>query len=179
MINIRDRYFEWMYELACNNELANGISYRKLLMRLNSEPFVYSIRHDENRAQDGTDLRRKFAIEQNNEKLVMGLKGPCSIFEMMLALAIRIEMNIASNPDIGDRTSQWFWRMIVSLGLGPYEDGKYDEKVVSDIIYKFLNHEYAPNGKGGLFTVRNTDADLREFEIWEQMCLYMDEILGI
>lgn len=45
---------------------------------------------------------------------------PCSVLEMIIALAIRLEEHIMDDPDIGNRTGQWFWDMIVSLGLGFY-----------------------------------------------------------
>ena len=93
---------------------------------------------------------------------------------MMVALAIRCEENIMDDPSYGNRTGQWFWGMIVNLGLGFMTDSRFDEKFVDDVIFRFLNREYEPDGKGGLFTVRNCKYDLRTVEIWYQMCWYLD-----
>ena len=41
---------------------------------------------------------------------------------MMIALAIRCEEHIMDDPDAGDRTGQWFWSMLVSLGLGSMDE---------------------------------------------------------
>ena len=95
---------------------------------------------------------------------------------MMVALAIRCEETIMDNPEMGDRTTQWFWAMVVSLGLGSMTNETYDEKEVSNIVTIFLQREYAPNGKGGLFTIKNTKKDLRDVEIWHQLCWYLDNM---
>ena len=55
-------------------------------------------------------------------------------------------------------------------------DDRFDRQLVEETIDRFLHHEYAPNGKGGLFTVDNCDKDLRKLEIWHQLCCYLNSI---
>ena len=55
-------------------------------------------------------------------------------------------------------------------------DDRYDEGYALEKIYIFLNREYEPNGKGGLFFIRNCKEDLRNVEIWAQLCWYLDTI---
>ena len=177
---IEDRYFDWMSDIVCGARFAKEISYRKLLTRLHQTEFRYSIPKDQNRAEDGIDLRYRFAITQErgcSTDLVMDiLEGPCSMLEMMIALSLRCEENIMDDPHIGDRTGQWFWGMVTSLGLGSMTDNRFDRKFVDDTIARFLDRKYAPNGKGGLFTLRHCNQDLRTVEIWYQLCWYLDEI---
>lgn len=170
---VTNKYFEWLYDLVCGDRYSKQISYRKLLMCLHSIPFTYVIPKDKNRAEDGIDLRYRFT---RNKDLPDELRGPCSVLEMMIALSIRCEETIMDNPDIGDRTSQWFWGMIVNLGLGSMTDEYFDKPYVKETVDKFLNREYESNGKGGLFTVRHCDRDLRKVEIWYQLCWYLDSI---
>ena len=80
------------------------------------------------------------------------------------------------NTSYGDRTTQWFWGMINNLGLGDMVDSRFDKIHVNDIIQRFLDRNYEPNGKGGLFTIRVCDYDLREVEIWCQLLWYLDSI---
>jgi hypothetical protein len=94
---------------------------------------------------------------------------------MMIALAIRCE-DFMDNPSIGDRMPQWFWGMITSLGLGSMTDDNFDRDYIDDVIDVFLDRNYAPNGKGGLFTIRNCKDDLRYVEIWYQLCWYLNSI---
>lgn len=165
-----DEYFEWMYRIITEDRFSRRISYRKLMMHLHDVEFIYYILKDENRAEEGVELRRRFSGHSKY--------GPCSVLEMILALAIRIEENIMDNTDYGNRTGQWFWGMINNLGLGAMDDNHYDREYVDSVLERFLNRQYEPNGKGGLFTIRDCDRDLREVEIWHQMCWYLDSIPG-
>ena len=177
---VKSEYFEWLVEITCERRYSREISYRKLLTRLHTTKFRYVMIRDKNQAIHGTGLRRRFAL-QHDEKLydsIMNiLVGPCSVLEMMVALAIRCEEDIMDDPRVGNRVSQWFWGMIVSLGLGSMQDARYDEKYVDQTITRFLNREYEPNGKGGLFTIEGCSVDLREVEIWCQLCWYLDYIV--
>ena len=169
-------YFSWMYSLVCGDRFPPGVSFTKLLSYLHSVEFVYDIPRDENRAEDGIDLRYRFALAYDViENADDYLGGPCSVLEMIIALAFKIEETM-DDPRMGDRMPQWFWNMIVSLGLGSMNDERYDEDHVRKVIMIFLNREYEPNGKGGLFTVRGCREDLSSMEIWRQMCLYLDAI---
>ena len=172
-------YFEWLYEGMCGDRYSKNVSYRKLLERLHNINFRYTIPNDRNRASDGKNLRYSFAVaegcEDNPEMITEYLEGPCSVFEMMVALAQRCE-SVMDDPKIGDRTGQWFWGMIANLGLNGMTDNRYDEQYVNDVIDHFLDREYESNGKGGLFTIRNCEYDLRDVEIWYQLCWYLDTI---
>lgn len=170
-------YLKWMIHQVCDDEYSKT-SYRRLLSYLNEVDFTYILPMDGNRAEDGIDLRYNFGREFNIEDRIIASyldDRPCSVLEMMIALAMRCEISIMDNPDIGDRTGQWFWNMIVNLGLGGMNDNRFDEDYVDDILYTFLNREYAPNGEGGLFTVSNARRDMRTVDIWYQMCWYLGE----
>ena len=174
---IKNEYFEWMYDLVCNDMYAEDISYRKLLMHLHSTEFIFVLPMDENRAVDGVSLRYRFALWQDQEELAEYLDGPCTVLEMMVALALRCEENIMGDLEIGERTYQWFWNMITSLGLGSMSDARFNKRQVNAAIDKFLYREYEPDGRGGLFTIKHTTRDLRDIEIWLQLNEYLKGIL--
>ena len=174
--NVTIDYFDWMYNLVCRNRYSENISFKKLFSYLNDTKFTYSIRMDLNRAKDGTELRRRYANEFKIANIYDRICGPCSVLEMMIALAIRCEETIMDDENFGDRTDQWFWDMMKNLGLGHMDDDEFDEEYVSDVITRFLNRDYEPDGRGGLFFVRNCDIDLRDVEIWIQMLWYLDNI---
>lgn len=174
--NVTIDYFDWMYNLVCRNRYSKNISFKKLFSYLNDTKFTYSIRMDLNRAKDGTELRRRYANEFKIANIYDRICGPCSVLEMMIALAIRCEETIMDDENFGDRTDQWFWDMMKNLGLGHMDDDEFDEEYVSDVITRFLNRDYEPDGRGGLFFVKNCDIDLRDVEIWIQMLWYLDNI---
>lgn len=177
---ISDEYFDWLYDRVCDGLFPANISYRELFIFLHETEFKYLIPKDINRADDGVNLRRRFALYQGYEDsydLVLDmLSGPCSVLEMMIALAIRCEETIMDDPSKGDRTQQWFWGMIANLGLGSMTDDRFDEFYVEQTIDILLNREYEPDGRGGLFTVRHCNLDMRNVEIWYQLCKYLDSL---
>lgn len=170
-------YFEWLWNFTkCRGHSQN----RKIITLLHNIEFRYSIAMDANREEDGMDLRYRFITEvgipKNYQEVYGYLDGPCSVLEMMIALAIRCEESIMDDPDIGDRTSEWFWLMMKNLGLDYMSDRKFDRDVAEEKISIFLDRRYKRNGEGGLFVV-NGRRDLRKVEIWYQMCWYLDTIM--
>ena len=168
--NLNLEYFKWMYNIVCADRYTSSNSYEKLLMYLHDVEFTYTIKRDADRFYDGINLRRRFGQQ---------IDGPCSVLEMMVALAIRCEETIMTDPKFGDRTSQWFWQMIVNLGLGGETDSRFDKEYVRDVVDQFLHRNYQRDGRGGLFTVKEYQYDLRDVDIWTQMMWYLDDILGL
>lgn len=170
-------YFEWLWNFTkCRGHSQN----RKIITLLHNIEFRYSIPMDANREEDGIDLRYRFITEvgipKNYQEVYAYLDGPCSVLEMMIALAIRCEESIMDDPDIGDRTSEWFWLMMKNLGLDYMSDRKFNRDIAEEKISIFLDRKYKRNGEGGLFVV-NGRRDLRKVEIWYQMCWYLDTIM--
>ena len=174
---LNNEYFNWMCDIVCADRFAKDISYRKLLMHLHNTWFRYSIKRDSDRADDGVSLRYRFALSRDYDDVHYYITGPCSIFEMILALAIRCEENIMDDTAFGNRTGQWFWKMIVNLGLGAMTDERFDEYYVKERIGIFLDRKYDADGRGGLFEVWNTDYDFRKMSIWSQMMRYLDTMI--
>ena len=177
---LNSKYFNWMCQLVLGRRHSKSLSYRKLLRFLNRVDFFYTIPMDGNREGDGINLRYRFGYENSykSSEITTYLDNrPCSVLEMMIALAIRCEEHIMDDPDIGNRTGQWFWNMIVNLCLGSMTDAKFDEDYANEVIERFLNRQYERNGEGGLFTVEHCNRDLRMVEIWYQMCWYLDKFV--
>lgn len=172
-----DRYFDWMYQLVVDDRYSK--SYHKLFVRLHDTEFSYTIPMDGNRAEDGIDLRYRFDREHSFPDAMIASfldDRPCSVLEMMVALAIRCEEHIMDDPDVGDRTGLWFWNMLVNLGLGSMADENFDRYFVDNTLERFLERDYQRNGEGGLFTVNN-GRDMRTIEIWYQMNYYLSEVI--
>ena len=180
MLTLDREYFNWMYKLVCGNKHYNSIAYHKLLHALHNTEFTFLIDRDKNRASDGIDLRYQFGYEcgYSNDEIARYLDiRPCSVLEMMIALSLNGEQHIMDDPKYGNRTGQWFWNMIVSLGLGSMSDSRYNEREVDRILDIFLNRTYEANGRGGLFTIEDCPYDLRAVDIWYQMMWYLNTIL--
>lgn len=174
---IAKRYFEWLSEMVGGRRVSKELSYQKLLTHLHNTEFRWSIPRDENRAEEGMSLRYRYSYENgySYDDILEAVDGECTVLEMIIALAIEGE-NIMDDPMVGDRTGQWFWNMIVNLGLGSMTDSKYDAETVDYILERFLDREYDPDGRGGLFRIKDSAHDLRDMEIWHQLCAYLNTI---
>lgn len=156
------------------------LSYRRLLRYLFDREFIYILPMDGNRYEDGINLRYRFGDEQGIEQYIIANCidiRPCSVLEMMIALAIRCEEHIMDDPDYGNRTGQWFWNMINNLGLGHMNDKRFDYNAAKNIIDIFLNRQYTRDGEGGLFVIHNSQRDLRNVDIWYQMMWYLNKFV--
>lgn len=172
-------YFEWLYDLVCNDGYVKGLRYEELLFYLYQKDFVYILPRDENRFMDGIALRYEYGgdVGASRPQIEDVLDNrPCSVLEMLVALAIRIENNIMFDSEAGDRTWRWFWKMMTNMNLGGMTNDKFDRDYVDRVIERMLARKYEANGRGGLFTIANCKEDLRNVEIWSQMNWYMNSM---
>lgn len=177
---IKEKYFDWLCKIVLGNYQVKGVSYNRLIQYLYSREFTYSISMDGNRYEDGINLRYRFGDENGYSDAEVNATlddRPCSVLEMMIALCLRCEEHIIGEDSYGDRTGQWFWGMILNLGLSSMTDQKYDQYYVKAVVDRFLDRKYEPNGKGGLFTIRRPKYDMRDAEIWYQAMWYLNDIL--
>lgn len=179
-MNLTDLYFDWLYSIACGSEYAPSGSYKKLLGDLYDTTFEYTIPMDGNRAVDGVELRYQFGdtFGYSQPEITYHIDSkPCTVLEALIALANRYETHILSDPEFGDRTAQWFWAMLENLGIDEMEDNCYNHEVVMEAVYRFMDHEYARDGTGGLFTT-STDQDMRQIELWYQFSIWYDDMFN-
>lgn len=177
--DIKIDYFHWLCEVICVDQGED--SYWFLLNTLHNIPFFWFVPNDDNRGMDGLRLRDEYAIENSIgvlHKEHPPLYGPCSVLEMLIGLARRID-EIMAEPGEDDQTPKWFWKMIENLELEKYTDADFTlrlgEERVPFIIDLVLKREYKRNGQGGLFPLKRPKKDQRKVEIWYQMSAYLVE----
>lgn len=173
MIFNEDDYFCWLA-----NFVPNRYQYNELINALYRKEFAYIFVMDSNRAEDGISLRLRFERDYDYcPGLVTGYfeNRPCSVLEMIVALALRCEESIMYDERFGDRTTFWIGIMLSNMGLDSFDDGNFDPYQVNDILECFINRQYQKNGKGGLFYFKRDDIDVRAMEIWIQMNWYLNE----
>jgi hypothetical protein len=178
-VNTIDEYYRWLLKFVYDDKCPK---YDVLLERLFETPFVALIERADDRIKDVLRLRWQYADENGIERSIVAndINGPCSMLELMIALAIRCESDIMANDSAGDRSGQWFWQMVASLGIGVLTDDVYNKSKYADdyflsIIDTFLKRQYEYNGQGSLFTIDNPKKDMRLLSIWEQMNLFIGE----
>lgn len=161
-------YFEHLCQLI-NFEGVSYTRYTKLLSYLYNIEFKWIIFNDKNRASDGLALREDYFQGEDV------LQRPCSVLEMLIAIAFRCEYDIMHDPKVGDMTGKWFFMMLDNAGLLAFDDYNFDIDAVSSIIFRCLDRTYLPSGEGGFFPLKHPNEDMRYVEIWSQLNRYLDE----
>jgi hypothetical protein len=169
------KYFIWLY----NKVKPRDNSYRKLTKKLHSVPFFWSVPRDDNRDMDGRLLRETYSEEHKLPFSGALLSDAGSVLEVLIALAERMDFQLYS-PEMGFRSSEWFWSYIKHLGLDSYSDDvMFDSDIMGDIdrsLDVFLNRKYDALGRGGIFPLhKKVSKDQRKVELWYQMMFYLDE----
>lgn len=167
-------YDEWLFaEVEMPNHLL-------LLGQLFDTEFVVLVPHDDNRAEDGILLRDIYAdniggpqglsflaVEGRRVELGEALDPTwCSVLEMMIGVAYRMENELAQGDD-AKSMAECFEQLVVNLELIHLDDTRFSSKVVSSRLSNLIGRTYGPNGKCSLFPIKGRDWS--QVEIWYQM----------
>lgn len=160
-------YFKWLRKLVdCEDEI-----YGDLMVYLFNKQFYWTISMDENRAEDGKALRDLYSERHPKADLSKFRDDPCSVLEMMVALARRWQVDLVSEDGSEEGFGVYFWEMIENLGLKSYTNENFDRDSVDEIVTKMLDRAYSDDGIGSLFPRVGTCKD----EIWYQLQAYLLE----
>lgn len=153
--------------------------YNFLINSLAKIEFIWVHPRDENRYNDGLELRSQFSDETGRFlDSSSGLSSKCTMLEMMAALSIKVENRLMRNLDIGDRTSVWFISMIDNLGLSKCTNTgwKYEyEDYIRGVCDRVIKRDYKSDGSGGLFPLKNHSLNWKNEEIWTQCMAWIRE----
>lgn len=179
---LAEDYYIWLLSFIESDDYKTS-DYSLLLNKLFETEFYSIINYDDNRISDGYSLRDKYAEKEHIHLYYLADELPeyCSVLEVMIALAMRMEFDIMADDKYGDRTPLWFWTMVESLGLEDEYDRRYDDVYVTEVLDIFLERKYRKDGKGSLFWIKNMGQKLGQFdargtEIWYQMNYFLNEI---
>jgi len=168
--SIESAYFNWLCAKVQHIENPTpSLTYWNLLRELHSTEFVWLISGDDNRANDGLDLRLEFSREAFTRIDPDWSHLGCSVLEMLIAFSRRAQFE----TDLSSR--EWFWIFIENLGLKEFNDAQIRPFTITDIINQFIFRAYEFDGQGGLFPLRNPRHDQRKVELWYQFAEYLIE----
>ena len=168
---LEEMYFGWL----CHNvtpALVPGqdpIKYDNLFHVLYETEFVFLLSGDDNRAEDGKELRAEFLIAGDfPDDIEWRTLLPASVFEVILAFARKCEFN----SDMSH--VEWFWEMLNNLRLDQAtDDSGIPQQEILDILEYFMWRQYQSDGDGGLFPLEHPHRNQTEIEIWDQFSDYM------
>ena len=96
--DLGEQYYDWLHKIVCGEWKPRNLSFHRLLMYLHNRTYIPDCEMDKCRAEDGVNLRYRFASECDipYDRIDAEFHGvPCSMLEMMVALAVRIEEHMS------------------------------------------------------------------------------------
>lgn len=173
---IKTDYFHWLCEIICIDQGED--TYWFLAKALHDIAYFWTVPNDDNRGMDGLRLRDEYFDENPSNDATIIFDGPCTMFEVLIGLARRIEETMAE-PGKDDQTPKWFWEMMGNCTLDIYSDALYSDldgsHDIPKIVMTILERRYRRDGKGGLFPLKFPKKDQRKVELWYQMSSYLVE----
>lgn len=167
---LENLYFNWLYaKVASVPNPTPSLTFEVLLRTLHNTEFAWLLPGDDNRAEDGKELRREFLVLADiPDNVEWRTQIPCSVLEMLIAFAKRAEMQTETSA------REWFWVMLRNLSLDGVNDASgVEPEEIQEVVHHFLWREYRRDGDGGLFPLNVPKRDQTELEIWYQFCDYL------
>ena len=169
-------YLQWLIE-SIDPRHTVGDYYRPVYDELYFIDFRWTKKFpdDENRAADGVWLRRVFAEENGIEVSDLGIDWkPCSVLEMLVAIARRIEYEILAWPG-QENVPKWFWMFMENLSIAPDSNRISDLNYVDSQVENWLDRHINRDGSGGIFVTHIREIDMRKLSMWSQMNAVLNE----
>jgi hypothetical protein len=165
-------YFVWLYQQVADVRVDNpSRTYWRLLKLLYTYEFVWIVPNDDNRIEDGKELRYDFVREEQLEGVDPSwMQLGCSFLEMLIALSRRLSFEAEGEP------RDWFWHLMENLGLHEYNDRvALPFQDIHEVLDQVTWRTYTYNGVGGLFPLDGPCQDQRSIELWYQLSAYVLE----
>jgi hypothetical protein len=164
-----DRYLTWLYSQVADVKTRKGSkTYWKLFRQLFCTEFAWFVPNDDNRAEDGRELRCEWISNQNISVDSDWFSLGCSFLEMLIGVARRLAFQTDGQTDY------WFWHLIDNMGLLGFDDNVlFSEQAIEERTSAVIWRTYDRDGNGGLFPIPNASRDQRRVEIWYQLSEYL------
>lgn len=165
-------YFVWLYSHIANPRVRNSSrSYWKLARQLYTKEYVWIVPNDDNRVEDGRELRYEFLKDEDiTDVNVYWMDLGCSVLEMLLGLSRRLSFETGREP------RDWFWHLCENINLHKCHDRSgFCADTVDEILEQVIWRRYDRTGAGGLFPLQKCPIDQRKEELWYSMSHYLLE----
>jgi hypothetical protein len=168
-----ESYFRWLYsQVDDDREPRRSKTHWNFLRPFFTKEFVWFVPNDDNRLEDGRDLRYEFVDQLNIQDAEYSwMHMGCSMLELLVALSRRLSFETDGEPSV------WFWKLIENLGLDVFPDSRSrPTATIEDALDRVIWRTYEYSGHGGLFPLRNPARDQRKVELWYQLSAYVLEL---
>jgi hypothetical protein len=175
MNRLSHEYYDW---LVTQIDIRGARTFNELFGRMHELEFVWFVPNDDNRVQDGLDLRNEFlnkhghASRRETRDFSEAMNKGATVLEVLVALSRRVAFTAGGHP------KQWAWKLIENLDLDKSSDPltRHKHEKVDEILDSLIWRTYHRDGQGGFFPLNWADQDQTKVEIWYQMNKYVNEI---
>jgi hypothetical protein len=167
---LREDYLHWLEEQLSDERTPK--SYWDLVNLMFDTEFTWSVLMDDNRLEDGKDLRVEFSHEFRAPRSRVLNLAPISFLEVLIGLSRRLSF-VAGGSAPG-----WAWVLLGNLELQRMTDPLTRPKQARarDILSAVIERAYRPDGMGGFFPLAWPDGDQTQVELWYQLNAYVEEL---
>ena len=171
---LEELYFQWLYgQIGSVKQRNRARSYWQLARVLHKREFIWFVPNDDNRVEDGRELRYEFArVSGNDDVSEEWFEVGCSFLEMLIALSRRLAFESEGEP------ADWFWTLVdknLHIRVNDRDWTRDHERDINNIVDRVIWRRYSRTGVGGLFPLKHTTLDQRKVEIWYQLSAYLIE----
>lgn len=173
MEELWDDYLQYLL-WACG--LQKQTRYSELFMFLHNVEFTYLLRRDQNREEDGLYLREDFIPPEEYSENNLNMFGAhwCSVLEVLIALALRVDREYIGDPS-EPHPERFLMEMLKNLGLTRFQDGRFVQSGAAKVLQRWMDRVFERDGRGSPFPVKHDPRDQRRLEISDQMISYINE----
>jgi hypothetical protein len=167
---LTEDYLRWLVPQIRDEE--QSPTYWDLFRAMFEKEFEWQVPNDDNRLQDGLDLRAEYCYANHIRAGSLRKLGQARFLEVLIGLSRR--MSFAA----GESAQGWAWQFVENLELTRMTDplSRRKQHKVDEILDTVIWRTYTPDGVGGFFPLSWPDEDQTKKEIWYQMAAYIDEL---
>lgn len=167
---LEEMYFNWLYTQVASVEFPTpSNTFLTLFRDLHAVEFVWLVSGDDNRAEDGLEVRKDFLRQARLDQDPPWLSIGCSFLEMLIAFSRRAAFDVDFRSP-----REWFWQFLDNLELADLCDARSGvSRKVSTTLDRVIFRTYRNDGRGGLFPLERPNHDQRKVEIWYQFCEWL------
>lgn len=167
---LTEDYLRWLASQIRDEE--QSPTYWDLFSIMFEKDFEWKVHNDDNRLQDGLDLRAEYCYANRVRAGSLHFLGQARFLEVLIGLSRRMAFTA------GGDAQGWAWQFVINLELTRMSDPltRRKSRKVNDILDTVIDRTYDPDGVGGFFPLTRPDEDQTQKELWYQMAAYIDEM---
>lgn len=175
-------YFHWLQKMSgLNGTLSSMLAETEFISVDGIDDVLLEKAKEETRRRYAENIAEEDNLNaKDTETLYKSIRGSVCLFEVIVCLAYSVN-EMFEDLDAYDGCQHFFGIMMKNAGFDLYDDEDLD--IIGDqvkeywrrCINRIIERSYEPDGKLGLFPVKEPSTDRRCTSLWQQMNDWVDQ----